>query len=185
MTTLRSLALLLALTLFAAEARAQPSGLVGALGGDTVDQRLMARYATSAGYQAVERAVRRFYPPFRRNGCVAFMSEALRQAGVKVPHGPASLVTRDFSRHLQGVLRWTRVTSLGELRPGDVCFTQDDPSWPGFPAHTFMFVKWKDRARNLADVVDNQGFTHTRNLTLNDHANFNFTPFAYALRAPQ
>ncbi|MFZ9889556.1 MAG: peptidoglycan-binding domain-containing protein [Myxococcota bacterium] len=152
--------------------------------------RLSEQYSSPGGYNAVRSAVRRFYPPDRDNGCVAYMSEALRQVGVPVPKtadasgSSISLVTKPFSNYLENKLGWQRIHSAADLRPGDVCFTRDNPSYPGYPAHTFMFQGWKDQARGIAWVVDNQDNVHPRNIHVDDFGNYNFTPFRYALRAP-
>lgn len=152
--------------------------------------RLSEQYSSHGGYNAVRSAVRRFYPPDRDNGCVAYMSEALRQVGVPVPKtadasgSSISLVTKPFSNYLEHQLGWQRITSAADLRPGDVCFTRDNPSHPGYPAHTFMFQGWKDQARGIAWVVDNQDNVHPRNIHVDDFGNYNFTPFRYALRSP-
>ncbi len=121
------------------------------------------------------------------NGCVAFMSTALRQVGYSVPkHGRdargegISLVTRPFSNYLEGQLGFQRINDARALKPGDVVFTTDAPRWPGYPAHTYMFQSWADQSQGLAYVVDNQGSTHIRNIW--QHGTFNFSPFRYALR---
>lgn len=124
----------------------------------------------------------------RTNGCVAFMSTALRMIGVDVPQNgyldnePVSLVTRPFSRYLEEKLGWKRFTNPNDLRPGDVVFTQTAPNDPGYPAHTYMFHSWSNKAASVAWVVDNQDFTHLRNIQ--ESGTFNFTPFDYGLRAP-
>lgn len=152
--------------------------------------RLNDMYTTGNGYANVRRNVRGFYPPDRKNGCVAYMSEALRQAGYHVPIANdrtgenISLTTKPFSNYLEKNKGWQRVGSMNDLRPGDVAFTKDDPKWPGYPAHTFMFAGWHDKSRGVAWVVDNQDQKHLRDLNQDDYGNFNFTPFAYALRAP-
>jgi hypothetical protein len=151
--------------------------------------RLFQYYSQQANYNRVSNAVRRFYPEHRSNGCVAFMSEALRQSGIPVPlHGylegdRISLVTRPFSLYLSEELGWRTIMNASDLLPGDVMFTEDAPGWPGYPAHTYMFVRWFDRAKGIGIVVDNQDFMHQRNIF--GYGTFNFTPFAYALRAPQ
>jgi hypothetical protein len=115
----------------------------------------------------------------------------LRQAGVPVPQRAGlggeniSLVTRPFAHHLQHQLGWNKITDPNQLRPGDVVFTKDDPSWPGYPAHTYMFEKWIDQARGIASVVDNQANSHARNIHEDRYSEYNFTPFAYALRSPE
>jgi hypothetical protein len=94
-----------------------------------------------------------------------------------------SLVTLPFSKYLTQTLGWQRISSSAEILPGDIIFTKDEPRWPGYPAHTYMFQGWADQARGIGLVVDNQDFTHRRNIF--GYNTFNFTPFEYALRAPR
>lgn len=153
----------------------------------SIHRKLFDFYSTESGYASVMASVATFYPPVRKNGCVAFMSTALRKVGVPVPFDTddeglsISLVTRPFSDWLKSQ-GWRVILNHEELMPGDVCFTVDAPGDPGFPAHTYMLHSWigEDHVNGL--VVDNQAFTHPRNI----HAfgSFNFSPFAYALRSP-
>ena len=150
--------------------------------------RLAEWYSVRSNYEMVLSDVREFYKPVRYNGCVAFISAALRRIGIDIPIATGqqespSLVTRPFSQHLENKLGWRRIGSASNLRPGDVVFTRDNPSYPGYPAHTYMFHDWSRRDLGIAFVVDNQDFKHERNIYDNDTA-FNFTPYAYALRAP-
>ncbi len=150
-----------------------PRGGTGAGG-----QRLAGFYGSPGGYQQVNDDVMNWFGT-TRNGCVAFMSSALRQAGYDVPQdGGVSTVTRPFSDYLEGQLGFQRVSNPGGLQSGDVVFTQDGPGDPGYPSHTYMFQGWADRGQGLANVVDNQGSTHVRNVGPNGGA----TPFQYALR---
>lgn len=152
------------------------------------NRQLFDWYAQYANYGLVMQDVKGFYPPLRYNGCVAFMSAALRRLGVNIPIAKSdpespSLVTRPFSQYLEHRLGWVRVSSASALLSGDIVFTRDNPSYPGYPAHIYMFHSWSNKALGIALVVDNQDFTHERNIYDND-VGFNFTPFAYALRAP-
>jgi len=119
--------------------------------------------------------------------CTAFMSTALRNAGFDVPADgyderveSISMVTRSLSNHLEHKLGFERVPDFKDLKPGDVVFTTDDEDWPGYPAHTFMFQGWYNKERGLAYAIDNQGFTHVRNLKA--HSNYDYSYFGYALR---
>jgi len=148
--------------------------------------RLAEYYSNSSNYRNVYNDVMGWYGT-TSNGCVAFMSTALRQVGYSVPkHGRdargegISLVTRPFSNYLEGQLGFQRINDARALKPGDVVFTTDAPRWPGYPAHTYMFQSWADQSQGLAYVVDNQGSTHIRNIW--QHGTFNFSPFRYALR---
>jgi hypothetical protein len=90
--------------------------------------------------------------------------------------------TAALSEYLEFTLGWNRVTTLGDISPGDIVFTLDLDGSRGTPAHVFLFVEWVDDGSSWARVVDNQGFLHKRNLS--SYNGGNFTPFQYALRAP-
>lgn len=152
------------------------------------NRQLFEWYGQYSNYNLVLQDVKTFYPPLRYNGCVAFMSAALRRLGIDIPiakNDPESpsLVTRPFSNYLENRLGWGRITNASSLSAGDIVFTRDNPSYPGYPAHVYMFHSWSNRSLGIALVVDNQDFTHERNIYDND-VGFNFTSFAYALRAP-
>jgi hypothetical protein len=152
----------------------------------SVNKDLFLFYSKESNYNKVYSDVLKFYEAGTSNGCVAFMSEALREVGFAVPiendslGENISLVTKPFSEFLESK-GWQRIAHA-QLQPGDVCFTTDAPSYPGYPAHTYMFHSWNDQSRGLANVVDNQAFTHIRNIFVGG-GGFNFSPFAYALRA--
>jgi hypothetical protein len=163
---------LLALLCLAGEARAEG-----------INARLVRYYGKEKNYKAVKAEVLAWFGT-TKNGCVAFLSTALRQIGVEVPEEGEldgeriSLLTRPFSRYLEEDLGWARITDAASLAPGDVVFTLA----PEYPEHTYVFVSWKSKRRFVAYVIDNQGFTHARDLF--SYGESNFTPFAYALRAP-
>lgn len=146
-----------------------------------IPERLMAYYGKKVNYDAVYKEVMGWYGT-TSNGCAAFMSTALRDIGIQVPHGVGragddiSLVTLDLADWMldQG---WTKVTDTAALVPGDVCFSQDDPAYPGYPAHVYMLATKIEAG--FAQVVDNQGFMYSRNITSSGPK----TPFHYALRA--
>lgn len=145
-------------------------------------------YSIRSNYALVINDVRSFYAPVRYNGCVAFISAALRRVGVDIPiateqEESPSLVTRPFANYLEQKLNWVRIGEASQLRAGDIVFTRDNPSYPGYPAHTYMFQSWSRKNLGIALVIDNQDFTHERNIYDNDTA-FNFTPYAFALRSP-
>ncbi len=116
------------------------------------------------------------------NTCVAFQSEALRRLGISVPIKDSSngenisLVTKPYSKWLIDNLNPTLISSYEHLRPGDLCFSADEPGWPGYPAHTFIFESYYDSSN--ACVIDNYPTQYIRNLDDNGYK----TPFAYALR---
>ena len=152
------------------------------------NKALFAFYEKSENYQRVYDNVMEWYGT-TSNACIAFISTALRMSGVKIPQygkyngEEISLVTLPFSGYLQNVLGWKKITDSSKLLPGDVILTKDDSRYPGYPAHSYMFHSWKDYNRGIGYVVDNQGFTHERNIF--GYGDFNFTPFAYGLRSPQ
>lgn len=155
-----------------------------------INQRLNSWFSVRANYDLVYRDVLKFYPDGRYNGCVAFLSAALRRLGTHVPlsasDGTAespSLVTKPFSSYLENSLGWKRIGSAANLQAGDIVFTRDNKSYSGYPAHTYMFHAWSDKSVGVALVIDNQDFTHERNI-YSSGGGFNFTPYAYALRAP-
>lgn len=155
-----------------------------------MNQRLNSWFSVRENYDLVYRDVLKFYPDGRYNGCVAFLSAALRRLGTQVPlsaiDGTAespSLVTKPFSNYLENSLGWKRIGSAANLQAGDIVFTRDNRSYPGYPAHTYMFHAWSDKSVGVALVIDNQDFTHERNI-YSSGGGFNFTPYAYALRAP-
>ncbi|NBO38193.1 hypothetical protein EBU99_06390 [bacterium] len=157
--------------------------------GGSANRILLSYYSNRNNYDEVYDEVLQFYPPGRRNGCVAFMSTALRMSGTAVPLAAyiegesVSLVTKPFARYLQVELGWMKITSANNLQPGDVVLTEDDASYPGYPAHTYMFYGWSNQKAGIAWVIDNQDFIHERNVF--GYGTYNFTPFAYALRSPE
>jgi len=68
------------------------------------------------------------------------------------------------------------------IEPGDLVFTDDGGFGDGIPMHVYIFSKWHDTTKEVAWVIDNQDFTHRRNI-YDGGGEFNFTPFAYFLRA--
>jgi lysozyme family protein len=154
------------------------------LGGTTT--KLHNFYAQASNYDAVYDNVMSWYGT-TSNACVAFASSALRLSGYNVPKTVnsqgfgISLWTAAFSEYLlnQG---WTQSTNANALQPGDIVFTDDGGFGDGIPMHVYVFSKWHDTAKEVAWVIDNQDFTHRRNI-YDGGGGFNFTPFAYFLRA--
>lgn len=151
------------------------------------NQKLFEFYSVKANYQKVYDNLATWWVKTRSNACVAFMSTALRLIGIKIPTDQylegynISLVTLPFSQYLQNNLKWKKITDHKLLLPGDVVLAEDDERYPGFPAHTYMFHSWTDQKNGIGYVIDNQDFTHERNIF--GYGEYNFTPFAYALRA--
>ena len=152
------------------------------------NQRLFAFYTKKPNYDKVFKEVLSFYPAGRSNGCVAFLSSALRQTQTFVPKDKimsgynVSLVTIALSDYLTKTLKWKVIRNVNLLQPGDVVMTLPPAEYPGIPAHTYMFQAWKDRKNGIGIVIDNQDFSHERNIF--GSGTYNFTPFWYALRSP-
>jgi hypothetical protein len=129
-------------------------------------RRLLEFYTRRENYNAVRNNVATWYAPVTTNGCVAFLSTALRMIGVPVPRSGEqgtdpliSLRTGPFAAFLQREQGWTRVGSARDLKPGDVVFTVGEN-----PTHVFLFVRWHEPRPSVAIVVDNQGFLIERNI---------------------
>lgn len=123
-----------------------------------------------------------------KNGCVAFASTALRFMGMNIGidalyNGErVSLLTRPFSSFLENKMGWIRIRDSKALQPGDLVFTVDEPTAPGYPAHVFMHSGYADAAKKVSLAVDNQDFTHERALA--GDVKKDYSAFAYALRVP-
>lgn len=145
--------------------------------------QLVTWYGKKKHYKAVKREVLAWHKT-TKNACVAFVSTALRELGVDVPLDAkvdgesVSRLTRPFSLWLEDQLGWTRVTEVDDLIPGDVVFTEH----ADYPWHVYVFHSWRDQSDHLARVLDNQGYLGVRDVLGTGPGNF--TPFAYALRAP-
>ena len=146
---------------------------------NSINEKLAQFYSVKTNYDRVYVDVMSWYGTLD-NACVAFMSTALRMVGYNVPKTTnnkgenISLVTTPFSNYLvsQG---WKRI-KLNELLPGDICFSIETDD-PGYPSHTYMFAGWESKL-DSAFVIDNQGFTHSRNMVGGP-----LDAFAYALRS--
>lgn len=145
--------------------------------------RLLDWYGTRKHYKQVRREVVGWHKT-TRNACVAFVSTALRKIGVDIPFDAevdgekVSRLTRPLSLWLEDQLGWQRIDDVDALVPGDVVFTENAE----YPWHVYVFVSWKDADDHIAITLDNQGFRRPRDVL--GHGDGNFTPFAYALRAP-
>ncbi|MBS1707082.1 MAG: hypothetical protein JST40_14560 [Armatimonadetes bacterium] len=106
------------------------------------------------------------------NGCVAFLSSALRLSGYLVPpiDSPSGWGPRNpdgtGSPHLisewTGAFQWwiakqgwQKIVGMNQLQRGDVVFANDNSGDP-VPSHVFEFHSWIDQASSLANVLDNQ-----------------------------
>jgi hypothetical protein len=151
-----------------------------------VNTRLLTYYSQRANYNAVYDDVMGWYGT-TSDGCVAFMSTALRHVGVSIPRTKdesgynVSLWTASFAHYLQHDLAWTRIQNPRDLAGGDVVFSLDSPRGSGIPGHVFMFHSWSNLSGGVGNVVDNQGFLHERNII---YGSTEFTAFGFALRSP-
>ena len=151
----------------------------------SIGARLVANYGSRRGYRTVRQAALAWHHT-TRNACVAFASTALREIGVAVPRpGPdgteqISRLTGPFVTYLEATLGWRRVLDVDTLVPGDLAFTIDAPCCPGYPAHVVVFVRWHQRARRIAIVIDNGGRARRRPM-LGDAAR-DLDAFAFAIR---
>lgn len=154
---------------------------------DISGQEFSDFFTNEANYQRVYRNVMSWFGS-TSNACVAFASTALRFLGVNIPQNGiwngerVSLLTRPFSSYLENKLGWIRIRNSASLQPGDLVFTVDEPTAPGYPAHVFMHAGYADEARQISWAVDNQGFTHPRALA--GDVKKDYSAFAYALRMP-
>ncbi len=140
--------------------------------------RLVAR---RAGYRDVIRDVRGWHGTLR-NGCVAFVTTALRHVGFSVPdvrpEGPWSnpaRVTFSLDAYLADA-GWPSIQDATALRAGDVVFTT------GAPDHVMLFHGWADQAALIAIVSDNQQQRYRRPLHHADQGGL--AGFGFARRAP-
>jgi hypothetical protein len=154
-------------------------------GAAPVGARLHRYLARAENDRSVRREVLVWHRTMR-NGCVAFVSTALRRVGVAVPERGLrdgegiSRITRALTGFLEEELGWRRITHTRDLLPGDLVFTSDAPCCPGYPAHVFVFEGWTSRAHGIALATDNQGRRRARPLA----GGRGIDRFAYGLRAP-
>jgi len=155
---------------------------------EAVSGRAFAEFYTrESNYNEIYEEVMDWYGT-TRNGCVAFASTALRRMGFNVPQNGiyigerVSLLTRPFAAYLQERLGWLRINDSRALQPGDLVFTVDEPSAPGYPAHVFMHSGYADSSRKISLAVDNQGFIHDRALAGDTRKDY--SAFDFALRSP-
>lgn len=82
-----------------------------------------------------------------------YISELLRQSGVKVPRDVKN--TKDLVTSLQN-LGWQKVKDPKQLQKGDICFTTDMTNMEGYPSHVYIFMGWtKEGSTDYALVCDN------------------------------
>lgn len=145
-----------------------------------VNVKLVKYYSSPSNYKRVKREVLDWHKT-TRNGCVAFVSTALRHVGFDIPERGkrngwgVSRVTFAFSDFLEEA-GWIRINDAKNIAPGDLAFTT------GYPDHVFVFHSWSNSRRRVARILDNKGYLTRRAFTPGKGSNN--SAFAYALRAP-
>jgi hypothetical protein len=128
---------------------------------------------SAAGIRAARRLAREREPGFPHNGCAAFLSALLHQAGLA--DLPVILGAQDLADTLAR-RGWKRVPR-GEQRAGDVAVCTDLDG-NGRSDHIFLILE--ARGPDLMLIVDNQAAKpHLRSA-----AGGGKTPVGYFLRAP-
>lgn len=149
---------------------------------DGLTEQLFDYFSDKKNYKQVRRDVLEWHGT-TRNGCVAFVSTALRHVGMDIPvRGKRdgwgiSRITFAFSDYLEQEHAWTKMTDVAELVPGDIVFTD------GYPDHVFLFHSWNNERKRIAVVIDNQGFAIRRRLR--PKSGSDVAAFSYALRPPK
>lgn len=102
------------------------------------------------------------------NTCALTVSEALRRIKLNIP--TSTCRTNQVEDYL-AVRGWNREMNLNLLQPGDICFTTDvyGNFLGGHSTHTFIFMGWANKDKNLMNICDNQIYTygsvlHTRTI---------------------
>jgi hypothetical protein len=145
----------------------------------SVNARFDAWFTAPGNYDRVAQAVMHSGFTSSRNACVAFDVTAWRLSGLlDVPRSTATLQliriqTVPFSAWLMQDQGWMCSTDVAALQPGDVVFAAPNPGGgrpirpeaPPETSHVYLFHGWLDRARGVAQVVDNQApGIHRRNV---------------------
>jgi hypothetical protein len=92
--------------------------------------------------------------------CAATMSEYLIRAGYLSGHRPwTATLSRDLEK--KGAVRFD---SLARCEPYTLCYSVDS-NGNGAPDHVYLFMRWLDKERAIAEVIDNYSVhPHPRNL---------------------
>lgn len=132
-----------------------------------VNSALNKYYSVKSNYNKVYKDVMKWYGTTTM-GCVAFLSTAMRHTNINIPQSGSmngksiSLNTEGFEAFVKAKLNWKQDSVASRLLPGDVVISQD--RYAGHPDHVYMFHAWQDKVKSVAYVIDNQGFTHLRNI---------------------
>ena len=115
--------------------------------------------------------------------CAATQSEYLKRAGyIRVHYA----WTADLASILLSI-GWRKIALATDLRPMDMCYSQDRKPKNGSPDHVYLFLCWLDKAKRVALILDNYSpHPHPRNLGKSVWYKgklYGKTPFDYALRA--
>ncbi len=156
--------------------------LAGPARADGLTEQLFGYFSHKQNYKQVRRDVLEWHGT-TRNGCVAFVSTALRNVGMDIPvRGKrdgwgVSRITFALSDYLEEEHGWTKMADVAELVPGDIVFTD------GYPDHVFVFHSWNNERKRIASVIDNQGFAIRR--PMHPKPGSDVAAFSYALRPPK
>lgn len=145
-------------------------------------RRLYNFWSQDANDRLVYRTVMQTYGT-TSNACAAFVSTALRLSGCESDL-PLILWTANLSKALEQ-RGWNRSEDASQLQPGDIVFSDDTGYNDGIPNHVYLFAGWKNQQTQIANVIDNQGFIHGRNIRKGSGRSddYNFSPFWYFVRA--
>lgn len=171
-----------------------------ALALDGKNDDLEAYYSVFDNYLKVWDDVARWFAPINdgqitRNGCVAFLSTAMRKIGLGIPiqgsiNGKGiSINTEGFEAFVRDRLGWVKIQNASDLRAGDTVISED--RFPGHPDHVYMFHGWQDKVHSVGWVIDNQvthnnrrgTYIHRRNI-VGDQLEIKKSPYARHYRAP-
>ncbi|MGL5068647.1 MAG: hypothetical protein ACRC6T_12685 [Sarcina sp.] len=86
------------------------------------------------------------------NTCVLFQSYSLRAIGIKVPQNVT--FTTNLAQYLEAN-NWSKETNFSNLQSGDLCFAGN--------THTFVFMGWKNKSKNLAYVMGDESYMFPTN----------------------
>lgn len=154
------------------------------------NKKLDTYYADYPKYRAVYNDVMSWFGT-TTNGCVAFLSTAMRHVNVAIPQDGKingygiSTWTEAFEIYVRDELKWNVIADGAELLPGDVVISED--RYPGHPDHVYMFHGWHDKILSIGWVVDNQNntindYVHKRNV-IGDQPRLQKRPYARHYRA--
>ncbi|MGL5615954.1 MAG: hypothetical protein ACRDD2_06990 [Sarcina sp.] len=86
------------------------------------------------------------------NTCVLFQSNALRAVGINVPENIT--FTTNLAQYLESN-GWVKETDFQNLQSGDLCFAGN--------THTFLFMGWENKSKDLAYVMGDESYMFPNN----------------------